>query len=510
MTRKNLFFAGLLIFLEGYCVLSLEILGTRLLGPAFGASINLWAALIAVTLLSLSLGYCLGGRLADRYKQHEILIIIVWLSAVWTLVIPFIKKDTVETLSFLGLKWDMLLSSALLFTFPLTMLGMVTPFILRMCVENLSTIGHIAGRLYATSTVASVFAAILTGFFFIPIFGTFNVTMSVVLMLTLMSLLTAYIYCGHIKGLPLAINVPLILLAIGLIVSNKPNYDKNLLEVHQSQYGEIRVIDLDWGKFLVIEGEIHSGIGKYSDHSTYVYPILLQTAKDFFDTPGEGLVIGLGAGTTIKPFVDANWRMTAAEINPVVIDMAYKHFGLNIPRSQAHTVDGRRFLHETNKSFDVIALDAYGGSGIPFHLITQEVFKLAKQRLNKNGILGLNVIGDGWDSLLVHSVLKTLELVFTHVIALPASENKASIQNFIVFASDSEITPKLQNSLRRESNENNFFHATIAKSFKNIFTSKPHGIILTDNHNPADLWGDEINFKIRSTKNHTVDPSLLW
>ena len=147
MTRKNLSFAGLLIFLEGYCVLSLEILGTRLLGPAFGASINLWAALIAVTLLSLSLGYCLGGRLADRYKQREILIIIVWLSAVWTLVIPFIKKDTVETLSFLGLKWDMLLSSALLFTFPLTMLGMVTPFILRMCVENLSTIGHIAGRL---------------------------------------------------------------------------------------------------------------------------------------------------------------------------------------------------------------------------------------------------------------------------------------------------------------------------------------------------------------------------
>jgi spermidine synthase len=510
MTRKNLFFASLLIFLEGYCVLSLEILGTRLLGPAFGASINLWAALIAVTLLSLSLGYCLGGRLADRYKRREILIVIVWLSAVWTLVIPFIKKDTVETFSFLGLKWDMLLSSALLFTFPLTMLGMVTPFILRMCVENLSTIGHIAGRLYATSTVASVFAAILTGFFFIPVFGTFNVAMLVVLVLTVMSLLSAYIYCGNVRGLPLAINVPLILLAVGLIVFNKPDYDKRLLEVQHSQYGEIRVIDLDWGKFLVIEGEIHSGIRKFSDHSTYVYPILLQTAKDLFDTPGDGLVIGLGAGTTIKPFVDANWRMSAVEINPVVIDMAYKHFGLDIPRSKVHTLDGRRFLHETDKSFDVIAFDAYGGSGIPFHLITQEVFELAKQRLNQKGVLGLNVIGDGWDSLLLHSILKTLDLVFTHVIALPASADKAGIQNFIVFASDSEITPKLQNYLRKESHENDFYRIIIAQPFKNIFTSKPHGIILTDNHNPADLWGDEINFKIRSTKSQTVDRSLLW
>jgi hypothetical protein len=111
---------------------------------------------------------------------------------------------------------------------------------------------------------------------------------------------------------------------------------------------------------------------------------------------------------------------------------------------------------------------------------------------------------------LLHSILKTLDLVFTHVIALPASADKAGIQNFIVFASDSEITPKLQNYLRRESHENDFYRIIIAQPFKNIFTSKPHGIILTDNHNPADLWGDEINFKIRSTKSQTVDRSLLW
>ncbi len=510
MTQKKLFIAGLLIFLEGYCVLSLEILGTRLLGPAFGASINLWAALIAVTLLSLSVGYSIGGRLADRYKEHTMLIMMVWFSALWTLIIPFIKKETVEALSFLGLKWDMLLSAALLFTFPLTMLGMVTPFILRTCVNTLSSIGYIAGRFYAISTVASVFAAILTGFFFIPAFGTFNVIMAVVLILSFMSLLTAYIYRDHILGLPLTINIPLILLATELMVFNNPDHDQRLLEVHHSPYGEVRVLNLNRGKFLVLEGEVHSGINTYTNQSSFLYPVLFQTAKDLFDQPGNGLVIGLGAGTTIQPFSDANWRMSAVEINPVIIDMAYKHFGIDIPDTRIHSMDGRRFLFETNDSFDAILMDAYGGSGIPFHLITQEVFELAKKRLNTNGVLGLNVIGDGWDSLLVHSTLKTLELFFTHVTALPTATKRDNIQNFIIFASDAEIIPKLYNSLRNPSSKNNVYHHAIARSFKNNFSSKPFGKILTDNYNPADLWGDEINFKTRSTGQKTIDSSLLW
>ena len=510
MIRNHLFLAGLLIFLEGYCVLSLEILGTRLLGPAFGASINLWAALIAVTLLSLSLGYWFGGRLADRYHKHKILVVIIWLSALWTLIIPFIKKDIVDAFFFLGLKWDMLLSAVFLFSLPLTLLGMVTPFLLRLCIESLSTIGHIAGRLYATSTVASIFAAVLTGFFFIPIFGTFNVAMSVVLVLVSMSLLAAFIYSGHVRGLPLLINTPLLLLALGLIVFKVPTQDPRLLDIQDSPYGEIRVIDLDWGKFLIIQGEIHSGINKSFNSSTFVYPALLQSAKDIFETPGEGLVIGLGAGTTIKPFVDAHWKMSAVEINPVIIDMAYKHFELMIPRSRAYTVDGRQFLHETNNTFDIIAFDAFGGSGVPFHLLTQEVFELASRRLNNNGVLGINIIADGWDSLLIHSVLNTLEQVFPHVIALPTSKNKEAVQNIIMFASDLDIADKLQRSFEQDRIENVFYRDAVLQAYQNLFTGKPHGMVLTDNHNPSDLWADEINFKTRSAKNKTIEPSLLW
>ena len=181
-----------------------------------------------------------------------------------------------------------------------------------------------------------------------------------------------------------------------------------------------------------------------------------------------------------------------------------------IPRSRAYTVDGRQFLHETNNTFDIIAFDAFGGSGVPFHLLTQEVFELASRRLNNNGVLGINIIADGWDSLLIHSVLNTLEQVFPHVIALPTSKNKEAVQNIIMFASDLDIADKLQRSFEQNRIENALYRDVVLQAYQNLFTGKPHGMVLTDNHNPSDLWADEINFKTRSAKNKTIEPSLLW
>ena len=157
MSRARLF---LVVALSGAAVLTLEILGTRVLGPFYGVSLFLWSALISVTLAALAAGYALGGRWAQRSLSTTRLSWLLAAAGAWVLLVPWTRGPLIAVASHLGLRGAVLLAATLLFFPPLMLLGMVSPYAIRLGTRSVDEVGRVSGDLFAVSTLASVGAAL--------------------------------------------------------------------------------------------------------------------------------------------------------------------------------------------------------------------------------------------------------------------------------------------------------------------------------------------------------------
>jgi len=153
---KNLYLY-LIVFVSGASVLAIEILGTRILGPFYGVSLFLWSALITITLAALSVGYIIGGRLADKGPTIRHLCLIIAVAGTWLIIIPWIKYPILDTAHPFGLRFSVLVAAFLLFAVPLTLLGMVGPYAIKLNTSSIKEVGRISGNIFAISTIASVF-----------------------------------------------------------------------------------------------------------------------------------------------------------------------------------------------------------------------------------------------------------------------------------------------------------------------------------------------------------------
>ena len=170
----------LLVFVSGASSLAVEFSASRLLAPYFGTSLFVWANLIGLILLYLTIGYYLGGRLADRYPRPEVLYTLTIIAAFLISLIPFISRPILEwsqssfaTYS-VGVFYGSLISVILLFAVPMILLGCVSPFAIRLRIERLGKSGRTAGQLYAISTAGSILGTFFTVLFLIPTIGTYR------------------------------------------------------------------------------------------------------------------------------------------------------------------------------------------------------------------------------------------------------------------------------------------------------------------------------------------------
>src|SRR3990172_10882611 len=176
---KTRFFLHVIVAVSGASVLAIEILGTRILGPFYGVSLFLWSALITVTLAALSIGYVIGGHWADKGATVSRLCIMMSGAGGWLILSPWIKEPVILLSEPFGLRFAVLVASFILFAPPLTLLGMVIPYAIKLRTTNLDEVGRTAGNLYAISTIASVISALLTGFVLIPNVGVNRLTLTI-------------------------------------------------------------------------------------------------------------------------------------------------------------------------------------------------------------------------------------------------------------------------------------------------------------------------------------------
>jgi predicted membrane-bound spermidine synthase len=177
-------------FLSGGVLLGLEIVASRILAPYFGNSVYVWGSLISVFLLALSIGYWLGGIQADKRPSLVVLAKILASAAACILVLPLVYLPVGKYIADLGLefRFSVLLISMLFFLVPSVLMGMVSPFVIKLSATGLDEIGRTAGRVYAISTLGSISGAIAVSFFFIQWLGTRAIVVVLGLILLLLAL----------------------------------------------------------------------------------------------------------------------------------------------------------------------------------------------------------------------------------------------------------------------------------------------------------------------------------
>lgn len=171
INRRNLFIY-LLAFTSGFSIMGVELLGGRILAPYFGSSVHIWGSIITVFMLSLSLGYLLGGKWSVKQANLRKYGMIFLCSAVLILPIVLVATPIMESI-FVQVedsRYGSLLASVALFFLPTVVLGMISPYSVRLLVSDKDTSGQVAGTLYFVSTLGSALGTIVTSFYLVLFF----------------------------------------------------------------------------------------------------------------------------------------------------------------------------------------------------------------------------------------------------------------------------------------------------------------------------------------------------
>jgi spermidine synthase len=453
--------AGLkiVVLCAGAVLMSLEIVGSRLLAPHFGNSVYVWGSLISVFLIALSIGYWVGGHLADRKPSIMMLAGISLASAIFIFLIPLIGHPLCRTLLAWGLgeQSGPLVAASILFLPPSFILGMVSPFSVRLMAKNVQSVGRTAGSLYALSTIGSIVGTLSTTFVLIPFVGVSWILKCLGAIMALQPVILMIIG----RGKSTSAVAPLAAALIGLTVHSSPSFTldagKTLLVDEDTPYHHVSVIDAGTSqRFLQFDRYIESSIKLQAPYqSTAEYTNYFHLA--FLAKPEikRALFIGAGGGIGPRTFSIINPRMDidVVDIDKRVLDIAAQYFFMpNTANIHPIAADGRMFFRNNVGLYDCIILDAFTvGGRIPFHLTTQEYLETLKTHLTPDGVFMMNISGtlEGARSEIYRSVYRTVQSVFpkTSVFARGYGQNRDpnALRNLILLSTTGgpEISPEM-------------------------------------------------------------------
>jgi len=417
----------LLVFVVGTGSLGAEIAAVRLLAPYFGASTIVWANTIGIVLVALSLGYWLGGRLADRHPHMRGLCQLALTAAALLALVPFaadplldVAVDALDQISagaFLGSLFAVLVLVAV----PVLLLGAVSPYAIRLAVSSVEEAGTVAGRLYALSTAGSLLGTLISALLFIPLVGTRRTFLIFALAISLVAVAGLRPVRRWALG-PAAI-AALIALPIGTLKAQTDN--GRVIYETETEYQYARVIEREDGTRAL---ELNEGQAEHSvyDPDTVLtgdvwdgHLVLPFTARS--RPPRRVAILGNAAGTTSRAYERffPDTRVDGVEIDAELSEIGRRFFDMDNPRLHLYHEDARPFLRRTDASYDAISVDAYRQPYIPFYLTTVEFFELVRERLRPGGVLIVNAGHPEGQNDLEKVLTATIAEVFPEVLRDP-------------------------------------------------------------------------------------------
>ncbi|OGL67407.1 MAG: hypothetical protein A3J27_13880 [Candidatus Tectomicrobia bacterium RIFCSPLOWO2_12_FULL_69_37] len=491
------------VFLSGASILVLEIAAGRVLAPHFGNTLFTWTSMIGIILAALSLGYSVGGRLADRSPSSRTFYLILLLGAALVALVPVLRALLMPALEKgLSLRSGPIAGGVLLFAAPSFVLAALTPYAVKLQARDERLIGTVTGNLFTWSTVGSIAGTFATGFVFIPAFGLNSIFLATSVALALAGAGGLWVVRGsgtaaERKAARAAALLAAVCLAAGAAWAGRPpGRSPETVHFRENMYHTLRIQKWEnQGRqilelFLDSQPEAAMVVGDdRALHFRYSRFLALGSAA----LPGMRSAFFLGGGGFTMPkalhLAQPGAEITVAELDPDVVAAGRKFFHLDrYPRIRVETGDGRRALRGSGRQWDFIVGDAYRGlRNIPPHLVTREFFGEVRARLAPGGAFLMNLIAHraGPGGVLYASVYRTLASVFPDVWVFstdPALPEAA--QNVLFFAFRDRGEGRFRAVMEKLGADPRL--AFIAGSRVAAPLPGAYGPILTDDYNPVE------------------------
>jgi len=494
MISNRKFVLETVVFVCGAVVMIFELVGSRIIAPYVGTSIYAWTSLIGVILASLSIGYYVGGYLADKKPNIKPMALIILFSAVAIAFSAFTKDIFSGVISTFQITLEMksIMISLILFAPASFLLGMVSPYAVRLRMSDINKSGRIAGNLYAISTAGSIFGTFLAGFYIIPNFGSTNTLVILSVVLLFMAVL---LFLGTRIEKSFKVGVFLLIVFLGLTQMVSIIKQKILVTDVDTEYNRILVFhstDLATKKpiLALVTDPYGTQAAMFTDGTSdlvFDYTKFYRLFSYFVPNPTNVLMIGGSAYTYPRDFIKnyPDTKMDVVEIDPGMTTIAQKYFGLNDEKNLTiYHQDARIYLNENKKKYDVIFGDAFNSaSAIPFQLTTKEAVIKEYDALNDDGVIMVNIISaiKGEKGKFARAEYTTYKKIFPQVFlfAVQNIDNGNETQNIMLVALKSEKVSKWESPNKEISG----FLAQVWK--KPIVNDMP---ILTDDFAPVEYY----------------------
>ena len=492
--QDNLWKLKILTFTSGAIIMGLEIVTSRILTPVFGSTIYTWGSLIGVILSGLSVGYFLGGKVADEHPRFDKICGIVFSVGLFIVAIPFFASHVVNfTITVLpGTQFTPLLATFLLLMFPSVLLGFVSPYVIKLGTSTLKRVGNISGNLYSIATVGSIFGTFATVFVLIPNLAVNQIIFGLGIALIASSLI-------GLKNPPKVIAVAIVIILIvpwtSVSLHPFPHYGTLLYE-KETIFSHLDVTEFGDNRSLYLDGMQHSSMNRNDPLDLVIdYTEYFHLGMMFNPDATNVLFVGGGGFTGPKNFLALypDTKIDVIEIDSDVIDVAKKYFDLKEDsRLQIFNDDARKHLSLFEKKYDLIVLDAYASTYVPYHLMTHEFFQTLEQRLESDGVIVSNLLGsiEGNNSQIVKAVYKTMKETFPVAYVFPTESNPKNLQNVMIVSSNQPYEfDRLSLFEIAKNNPSNYLvdELSVEEHFyqKSVDVSKAP--IITDQRNPLEI-----------------------
>ncbi len=498
----NITTAYIITFIASFCMLVIEIVAGRILAPFVGVSLYTWTSIIGVVLAGISIGAYLGGKLADRFPQRKTLGWLLFLSGIATLSVAPVTGLVAGYHFPTSLMVRIVLVTTMAFFIPSCVLGTISPVVVKLTLRNVETAGNVVGKIYAFSTLGSIIGTFASGFFLISWIGTRHIILMVggILVLTALGWGSLFRTWKATAGI---LFLPVLLITGTYGFAFKPPVDAYTNYYKESDYFTIKVKEATSSdgrtplKALVLDNLTHSYVNlKDPLHIEYKYEkIYSEVLKWRFEKKASfrSLTIG-GGGYTFPRYMEVyypNASIEVVEIDPEITRIVYKYLGL--PRDtkiRTYNEDGRWFVMNCDRKYDLLFIDAYNDLSIPYHLTTKEFAQSLRGMMSPRGIMLTNIIDNFQRGSFLPSTIRTLREVFgeknVHLLSISPNFEKIGSATFIVVAGKDGIDIRDFESFLKKNYGDKVSSSVVPDALVEQFMNRSYYVLLEDDYAPVD------------------------
>jgi len=488
------------VFISGMTTLAAELAASRLIGNVFGTSNIVWASIIGLILIYLTLGYFLGGKWADANPTPAAMYRVLAWGAFTLGLVPYIAGPVLRSAASafdalnIGILGASFIAVLILFSVPITLLGTISPFAIRLSVDDTSHAGQISGQIYAISTLGSFIGTFLPTLVTIPAIGTTKTFLLFSLTLLFVALAGLGQFASRREMLKF-MWMPIVIALIAMLSAGQSlKNNKGQIYETESAYNYIQVDQINGYTIL----RLNEGQGVHSiykpDTLQYDGPWDQFLVSPYFyanKKPSDVkrvAIVGLAAGTTARQMtaVYGGIPIDGYELDPSIVKVGQTYFGMTMPNLNIIIGDGRLNLEQSKFKYDIIAVDAYRPPYIPAHMTTQEFFRIAASHLTEDGVLTINSASVPGDRRLINGLATTMGTIFPSIytVDIPGSLNT------MIFATKQKTTAEDFTinllALSNDPNTNPLLIHTMQVTFSNLKSGYEKTTVYTDDHAPIE------------------------